>query len=260
MFNKRLSIVFILQRFLGQLVLITTVAVIYAIAEKQCRSRTTQIPKDGHRCVTASKRYTIIQNVPARLCTHICMQRENCNIINYNHEGRYCQLTSEVCLKIVEDPVFTVIDFSCLRWVTIANVVDEMLILCNKQLRSFTSRLVLQSDILVGTCYKKGDYTFVWKNVTGWKSGDYNGEILQILPWCSVIWIPYVPGDPIPVGAVVGGYLGDDPSVETYIISGESKLRPRSCGYYNPRTELGYRSSMKAGVMTNIMILVLQEK
>ena len=211
MLNHRLCVVFFLQRFLCQLSVIMAVAMIYAVAEKQCRSMNTQEPKYGHRCVTASEHYTIIQNVPSHLCTHICMERENCYIINYNRAGLYCQLTSEVCLKFVEDPEFTVTDFSCLKWVTFTNVVDEMLIICNEMFQSFASRLVLQSDILVGTFYAKGSYTFVWKNGTGWKSWGDHGKVLQILPWCSAIWIPYVPGDPIPAGAVVGGYLSDGP-------------------------------------------------
>ena len=190
------------------------------------------------------------------------MERENCYIINYNRAGLYCQLTSEVCLKFVEDPEFTVTDFSCLKWVTFTNVVDEMLIICNEMFQSFASRLVLQSDILVGTFYAKGSYTFVWKNGTGWKSWGDHGKVLQILPWCSAIWIPYVPGDPIPAGAVVGGYLSDDPSAETYVISGESDSRPRRCGYYNPGTKLGYISSMnpKTTPETNMRILVVQKK
>ena len=262
MFDQRLYIVFILQMFLYQLSVIMIVAMMCTTAKKQCGWIKTQKPKTGHRCITASERYTIIQNVPSHLCTHTCMRRENCNIINYNHEGRYCQMTSEVCLKIVEDPEFTVSDFSCLQWVTFANIVDEMLILCGNDVWSFASKLVLQSNILVGTCYTKAGYTFVWKNGTGWKSWGDHGKALQMLPWCSATWIPYIPGHPIPAGAVIGGYLDDDPSTETYVISGEGSYRPRRCGYYDPGTKLGYIPWMKPDMKpeTNVKILVVQEK
>ena len=44
MFNQRLCVVFFLQRFLCQLSVIMAVAMINALAEKQCRSMNTQEP------------------------------------------------------------------------------------------------------------------------------------------------------------------------------------------------------------------------
>ena len=236
-------------------------AVIYTGALQQCLSVNTQEPKDGHRCVTVTERYAIIQNVYSYLCTHICMQqRANCDIINYNHERRYCQLTSETCLKIVEDPEFTVTDFSCLQWVSLTNVEDEMLVSCNTNYRWSVSRLERQSGFLVGTRYSTGNHMYVWENVTNWWSLGYNGDVLQILPWCSANWVSYVAGDPIPAGAAVGGYLGEDPSAETYIIRDSNDYRLKRCGYYDPDTKLGYVPHIEPDDLTDIDMLILWEE
>ena len=112
---------------------------------------------------------------------------------------------------------------------------------------------MLQTDILVG---KYGNRIWVSKN--GALFSATNGEeILQLKPWCSASWVRYVPGDPIPTGAVVGGYVGD-PSFETYIISGVANDGRKRCGYYNPETKLGYITAVVAEVTTDMDILVLQ--
>ena len=236
------------------------VAVIDTGALQQCWSVNTEEPKDGHRCVTVTERYTIVQNIPSHLCSHICMQqRGNCNTINYNHEGRYCQLTTEICLKIVEDPQFTVTDFSCLQWVPLTNVEDEMLVSCSTNYRWSVSRLEHQSGFLVGTRYRTGNHMHVWGNGTNWYSTGYNGEVPQALPWCSANLVPYVAGDPIPAVAVVGGYLGDALFTETYIIRGSNGNRVIRCGYYDPGTKLGYVPYRELEFLTSIDILVLSE-
>ena len=146
-----LSNTFISQRFLGQLSVLVTVVVIYTVADDQCRSLNSQEPQTGHRCVTASESYTTTLHVPSHLCTHMCMQRGNCSVINCNHVKHYCQLTSEGCQKIVKGSDFTVTDFSCLQWVASgAKVVGGMRIPCDTESAYFVSRLLYESDILVG--------------------------------------------------------------------------------------------------------------
>ena len=226
------------------------VAVIRTITEKQCQSMKTWDPKSGHRCVTASERYTTVSNVPPHVCTHICIQRGNCGVINYNDDMRYCQLSSEACQRVVEDSDFTV-TFQCLHtWVQYANVVDDMRVSCGISNSWFVARLVFEADVLVGKV--SGNYAHVRKNGTIHSAKD--PEVLQIRPWCSTKWIPYVPGDPIPAGAVVGGHVGNPPA-QTYVINGEISGGRKSCGYYNPETKLGYAVH---GLTKEMDILVVQ--
>ena len=233
------------------------VAVIHTITQKQCRSVNTWKPKTGHRCVTASEQYITIPNVPSHLCTHICMQRGKCSTINYNHVKRYCQLTSEDCQKFVKDFDFTVTPFSCwAKWVPVAKVMGEFRVQCATDSAKFVGRVVLQTDILLGTYTSKSRYTHVWKvQQNKIRLSSLMGEVLQTQPWCSAHWVPYIPGYPIPVGAVVGGYLGY-PSNATYVIRGSGN---KGCGYYDPETMGGYIGFSWSMVATDMDILVLQE-
>ena len=239
-----------------QLAVIMAVAVTCITAKKQCRWVNTEEPRTDHRCVTASERYMTIQNVPSHLCFHICMELNNCTIINYNHEKRYCNLTSEDCQKTVEDSEFTVTILSCLHWVSFENTVEDMCIPCDIYTASVVvGRLLFQKDILVGKHSMSERKTYVWKNGTTFAAA--NTEVLQIMPWCAANWMTFVPGDPIPAGAVVGGYVGD-PFVETYVITGVTRRGVKRCGYYNPETGLGYVvGSRGAEATTEMDILVL---
>ena len=252
---SKVCIAFISQRFLYHLSVIVVAAVIHTVADEQCWSVNTQEPKPGHRCVTASESYTTTLNVPLHLCTHMCLQRGNCSVINYNHVRHYCQLTSDYCQKIVKDSDFTVTNISCLQWVAgDENIVDHMHITCGPMSPHLVSRLVYESDIRVGMWHRSG-FTDVWKNGTNnvWYRSHTNIELLQIMPWCTAKWVPFIPGGPILPGAIVGGHLGDPP-VETYIIYAHRRL----CGYYNPVTRLGYVPYKQPVAATNMKILVIQ--
>ena len=238
---------------------------ISAIAE-ECREVTIKGTKADHRCVTLLEHYTTIQDVSSHLCTHVCMQRQNCKAVSYNREKRYCQLTSEECEKIVEDLQFTVTKFylppclpvtvsPCVQWVPVADVIDDMRITCDPTSHFYVGRLVLQEDIVVGKFATTR--TYVWKNGVEYSSPAAT-EVLQITPGCSANWVPYLPGDPIPNGTVFGGYLGDS-CAGIPVISGVTSGDNKRCGYYNPETQLGYMVYFDPEVATEMDILVVQE-
>ena len=196
---------FILQKFICQPLVIMAVAVIHVVANNQCRSVNTQEQQTGHRCVTASESYTAILNVPSHLCTHLCIQHGECSVINYNHEIHYCLLTSEHCRQIVEDSNYTVTDFSYLQWVAGgANVMDDY----EYSILHINAAFLEQTGVWIK--YSGGKllevkqlYNF-WENAT--RNQDFsttNRDVLQMMPWCSADWVPFVTGDPIPDCAVV---------------------------------------------------------
>ena len=249
-------------------VIIVVAVVITDVAEagQQCRAATFQKPRQGQRCVTASKNYTIVANIPVHICTHMCMQHPNCSVINYNHAHHYCQLTSEECDHIEEDAEFmvTAMNFPkctsttespCLRWEPAGADVTTFRVRCSSG--EYVGRLVFPTDILVGWYYNS---VAVWRNgASHWSTT--GAEVLQLYPNCSSSWEPYTPGDPIPTNAVLGGYLGDPCSV-TPIIDGtvmSSNTGGKRCGYYNPKTRLGYIVYEGAEVTSEMSILVYDE-
>ena len=252
------------------ILLVTVIITKAAEAGQQCQSGIFQEPRRGQRGVTGSENYTTIANIPAHICTHICMQRLNCSVINYNHVYGNCQFTSEGCRNTTEDPAFvvTALDFpeclpstvrSCLQWVPATDIDDDLTTPCYGDF--VVARLVLPSDVLLGSFHRDQYGLRVWKNSHFYTSA-VEGEVLHIHPDCPSTWEHYTPGDPIPADAVIGGYLGDSCS-GTPIIHGTtngSRHVITRCGYYNPKTQQGFISfPAPANPVAQMNILTLYE-
>ena len=239
--------------------------IIPTMAQEQCHDLIFQEPKKGYRCIT--NKYTAITDVPHHLCTHACMQR-NCNLINYNHEKHYCQLSSGDCLAETNAAfIVTVLRFHkclpvtvspCIQWVPVADVVADRNIQCAPNDTAYQlGRLSYQGSIMLG---KYSDSTaWVWINGAAYDSTVVDDlEILQLQPGCSAKWVPYSPGELFPARAVIGGYLGDacfgTPIIRGLTINGKTYR----CGYYNIKTQLGYMVYFQAEVATEMDILVLE--
>ena len=240
-------------------VFLVAVLVTPTVTQAQCRAGTFQEQKTRYRCVTDT--YATITEIPEHLCTHVCMQKD-CSVINYNHEKRYCQLSTGVCKEMVVDPEFRVtykqctsaVTMSpCIQWVPVAKVVVDKYVECQANKTWRVGRLVLSGDILVGKI--RSQYTYVWKDGSIYKNVAET-EVLQLQPGCTATWIPYTPGDPLPSGTVVGGYLGD-PCYGTPVIRGLVANNTYRCGYYNAETRLGYTVFYDPEVVTEMDILVL---
>ena len=249
------------------ILLVTVIITKAAEAGQQCQSGTFQKPRRGQRCVTASENYTTIANIPAHICTHICMQRLNCSVINYNHVFDYCHFTSEECRKTTEDPDFvvTALDFpeclsvtvrSCLQWVPTTDIDHDLTISCYDDL--VVARLVLPSDVLVGWYHRDQYGLRVWKNDHFFTS-TVEGEVLHIHPGCSSTWEHYTPGDPIPANAVIGGYLGNACSGTPIIDEKGNSGGVLRCGYYNPETQQGFIGLPSGYDVAEMDILTLHE-
>ena len=69
-----------------------------------------------------------------------------------------------------------------------------------------------------------------------------SGESLDVQPGCMVTWLSFTGGEPIPEGAVAGGYLDDGGNQQPLYIM--SAVQPeKNCavyGYYDPTTARGY--------------------
>ena len=250
-----------LQVAMYEAILYTILLIMPNMAQNQCRIVAFQKPPRGYRCVTEN--YTTITQVPKRLCTHACMQK-NCSVINYNHDKYYCQIGFEGCKMLIVDPEFTASSFPpvclpvtvspCIQWVPVTEVQDDKAIRCEHFSPYRVGRLVLQTDILVGKF--ASTETEAWKEEAYYSNANET-EVMQLQPGCSANWVAYTPGDPFPPGTVIGGYLGDPctgtPVIRGLISDGDSYR----CGYYNSGTRLGYMIVTGPEVATEMDVLVL---
>ena len=79
-------------------------------------------------------------------------------------------------------------------------------------------------------------------------------DILQVRPKCQVILVDYSAGNPIPDGAVVGGYLATGSGSDVYVIQAGEVAH---FGYYDPDTELGYVEYRGVKTHTEMKIMIL---
>ena len=79
-------------------------------------------------------------------------------------------------------------------------------------------------------------------------------EVLTTTAGCPLFWVPYTGGNPLPVGAVAGGYLSS--GKVTYIAQKGVGSIP-TFGYYNTDTEFIYYEFQGVQYSTAMEILVL---
>ena len=98
----------------------------------------------------------------------------------------------------------------------------------------------------------------IWVNHQGQRVVYYESdgvvEVLTTLADCPLFWVPYTGGNPLPVGAVAGGYLVNGKT--TYIARMEDNGH-MSFGYYNTDTEIMHYVSGHAKYSNTMEILIL---
>ena len=93
----------------------------------------------------------------------------------------------------------------------------------------------------------------------GTRKGYATGKSLDVQPGCTVTWVPFTGGDPLPEGTVEGGFLVVDGTIQHLYIA---SVMPASytCavyGYYNPSTGLGYAEYMGAHIFTSMNLMIV---
>ena len=112
------------------------------------------------------------------------------------------------------------------------------------------SRLKTGGRVLPGTYFHSAEKFYAADNGATTTIGDE--EILTVRAGCLVTLVRFIAGDTIPVGAVVGGHLGDDNS-KIYVVRRRSEF-----GYYDPVSAQGYTPYYgDSGVTDELDILVL---
>ena len=213
----------------------------------------TQFPLNGFHCLDGS--YTWLTNI-SRLdqagCVRDCMWSEECTMLMYNPWEAVCILGSQPCavaephsqlmiqvFRQVEDP-------ECL----VPKAASEL---------DSGSRLVEVRRSISLARLHRGVNSFVGYSNNGNHRGyfDFDGErnmdttdhvFLTVLPWCSVAWLPYTVGDPIPFRAVVCARWKGNPAYVLNIMT--------SYGIYDAKMHVSGYPVVSWGVAYNILVQV----
>ena len=259
-----------LKHFSSQLPIILHICAISF--SKTCVTKYTNAALDGYRCIMATEMYRNVTDVRPHMCTHICMTSKDCSITIYNIPGKFCLIGKDACIALQKDTDYQVRYISirkrgsCIKWVSKFDFIQGNFVASTEcdvngaQRPCYVGRLKLPTNILpgkyhLGTNGPEGVWTIL--NGRGYTIG--NMEVLDVQYGCLVTWMPFNSGDPVPLGAVVGGYLASRDS-KLYVMRGMVQHAGNMYtvfGYYDDATEKGYLEYFGARIVMEMDILIL---
>ena len=182
-----------------------------------CEQKFARLPLAGYRCITNTENDTVINNIPSHICTHQCMSRSSCSLVNYNLIQSTCFLSEELCIILTRDEAFATRHLykikppsECLRWTPPGDVDNAKSVsstVCgNSPNECQVGRLIIGSDVTPGEYHPHSQEVWASYDATTTNNGIY--EVLQVHPDCYVTWLTFdTRTDPTPPVAVEGGYL-----------------------------------------------------
>ena len=232
----------------------------------------TQRPLLGHRCalnnMTDMPVLGNLTNNAYAQCVWRCLSNKNCVGISHNIVYNYCELSAQLCEYLEPNEEFIVNFYGvhfydedhkyCLQWKSLDQY-DPRKAVAFPLSPSSPQSIIAVARILHATGLYPGKYKryqkFDIRAVL--ESGKHAvakvGEVLLLGPGCRSIWVAYLALSALPVGAVVGGHIGEELLYVARTIRGNDY----GIGYFRKSTQRGY-FRMKSNVKTKtIELLVL---
>ena len=226
-----------------------------------CETRYTKEPLYEHRCMSGSE--VPVSNVDRLRCQWQCL-RQNCSYINYNPESDQCEIGLGQCESLVSAAgdlvnVYWQPRDNCLNW---GSRQEPGCVAVGEGGRSpslYTGRTKIGEAMVLGSFVAIPDSLHIWVKNQGSmlpvRDGSRNGiEVLSTIVGCPLFWVPYIGGDHLPIGAVVGGYL---PYGKAAYVARKHYVTDVAVGYYNTETEMIYFASGAARTSRTMEVLVL---
>ena len=244
-----------------------------AASSTNCVVKYRNEPFAGYRCITESENYRNIPNVHSHMCRHICVTSGDCSIVNYNRAKKLCLISSDPCIVLQKDTDYEVNYISnrkrdsCIQWVSNYNFAQAKPVTsmeCDQYgaLRPcYVGRRISPSHILPGKYHAQDSIAEegFWTVFDGQIYTNGAMEILDVQADCQVTWMSLTAGDPVPINAVVGGYV-ESSDFMLYVIRGKIQRDGNMFtvfGYYDPATEKGYLEYFGVRVLTVMDVLIL---
>ena len=218
----------------------------------------THRPTNGYYCASAyTTNYTEIGHQP---CVAHCITNPHCWVLAYNSREKYCLLGTQPCAKAVADDVFRMMTFrkheyvSCIQWVWSDGSSHQNR--TAEQVHPYyqaVARRPIDGEIYIGRSNPGLGKIFLARNGVALNYRDY--YLLVVSDSRSVAWVPYTAGNPLPRGAVEGGYLN---SLGTTYCMRVWNMRESTYlyGYYAQSSGMGYYAYWGSKTTTQMDVLV----
>ena len=215
---------------------------------------------NGYYCASIYiHNYTSIEHQP---CVAHCITDPDCWVLAYNARGKYCLLGTQPCANAVADNDFRMMTFrkhenvQCIQWVWSdgssypARTVERL-----RPRYEALARRPMGQEIYIGRGSVEKVKIYLARNGKAVNYPDF--YLLVVSDFCSVAWVSYTVGNPLPRGAVEGGYLsslGVTYCMRVWVAYGQGLTQ--ALGYYAPVTGLGYYVWLGSKTATQMEILV----
>ena len=219
-------------------------------SENICKSHDFANPFEGRYCPTQGI-ITPILSWPQ--CKLFCLQAASCQSVNYNFTNNICTYFTATCPKAISYPGMAFVLFTgtpsqrCMEWIPTRDAHPPGDRSVTEGNIRFVARMQKDGNDFVGywlmydrRCYAIDDI----KQFYG-----YSCQYLRIRDGCTVYYVNYEFGSPLPSNALVGGFAAQ--GLPVYIGIKEGNIRP---GYYIPGSN---RLATASGFeTTNVKLLV----
>ena len=181
-------------------------------------------------------------------CTLYCMQHSTCMAVNYDIQSNVCVGMEKPCpvVQPLSHVYYRILAASgshwCAHWMANMDWNNPRIIKVNGELETYypvgvTRFQTGDGDIVPAKWPNNNYYSFSVKLGTDLVVSEF--EMLVVDDSCSMRWVYYdaSTGDPLPTGAIQGGYLADRTPLYVAVI--HARENRRVPGYYNHATRMG---------------------
>ena len=219
-----------------------------------CADVITKKTIDGYYCPVDTKTVQI-SHVSRHLCTHYCVTVLQCPVFSYYETKGMCMLQREICLEMVQGTgqVFSSIIVygstkqECITWLPYPGSVPDQERLVVMANGNQVVRFRHNNEILPGKATASKVKTVSFVNVPTKIDANLNPsvEYLVVSDTCSITWVPYVAGNPMPSRAVVGGQKvnGKPLFVAALWVTMNDMKKKYLYGCFDPESNLGYAAA-----------------
>ena len=202
---------------------------------------------NGYYCAIAyTSNYTAIGH---QRCVARCISDPHCWILAYNSREKYCLLGTQPCVKAVADKDFRMMIFRkhenmhCIQWVwsdgsSYPNHTVEQVSPVHQEV----ARRAIEGEIYIGRSQPEVGRIVIARKGEVVRYPDY--YLLVVAESCSVAWVPYIAGNPLPKAAVEGGHLNSLGTTYCMRVWDDTQQNTdrhvHTYGYYAPSNGLGY--------------------
>ena len=234
------------------------------VKTESCEMHSLSMPYKGRYCTGVG---TVTLKLLPHQCRSMCLQSAICKAYNYNTTSEACTRITSPCPQAIGDPVMEFAVFretsakQCYKWVPYSSgdVLDERMISTDTSSYIVARLKVNGNDLVCKFEDGVGCSGGVLGSTTYKSNQGYQCERLRVVEGCTIFWVSYTAGEPIPAQAVIGGSManGDGVYVVKFDYAHANGQVWSIVSYYIEGPLYATSPFLTVGHATNVMMMVV---